>query len=176
MGHPVQCTISNLHVAGRPQHCQPGNNHPPEPPVCLGIRLPRLNCLPSRAGRLPRPRPRASLRRRAAGTNPRPSWTTTTTSPAAGKTQNGTSTAACNKLYNRFTSQSTKACCKSKLSLFCWEYLCQTLFASDLASAISDIMEAASCCFAETLTSFAFCSLYKPNIYYEMLSTFAFLQ
>ena len=73
-------------------------------------------------------------------------------------------------------NQSTKACCKSKLSLFCWEYLCQTLFASDLASAISDIMEAASCCFAETLTSFAFCSLYKPNIYYEMLSTFAFLQ
>lgn len=119
----------------RPQHCQPGNNLPPEPPVCqagLGIRLPRLNCLPSRAGRQTRPLPRASLslRRRAAATSPRPWWTTTTMSPAKGKTQNGTSTAACNELYNRFTSQSTKACCKSKLSLFYWKYLCQKLYTS----------------------------------------------
>ena len=127
----------------RPQHCQPGNNLPPEPPVCqagLGIRLPRLNCLPSRAGRQTRPLPRASLslRRRAAATSPRPWWTTTTMSPAKGKTQNGTSTAACNELYNRFTSQSTKACCKSKLSLFYWKYLCQKLYTSDLGSCYKD--------------------------------------
>ena len=94
--------------------------------------------------------------------NPRPWWTMTTTRPAAGKTQNGTSTAACN---SNCTTGSHYNQPKHAASPNYHDFI-GNIYATNciLASIVSDIIGTASCSFAETLTRLAICSLNQADI------------